>query len=125
MTHPMAGEIALVVQSRHLVDRVEDESIRLRCPDLADVFVGREPAERLQSACEIAGWQEVGEVFSQLSVVFVVEAAAVHAGFAATIPMRRYGTPEEVAGLVAFLASDDAAYVNGAAYTVDGGMTAV
>jgi len=39
--------------------------------------------------------------------------------------MRRYGTPEEVAGLVAFLASDDAAYVNGAAYTVDGGMTAV
>lgn len=51
-------------------------------------------------------------------------AAAVHDGFAATIPMRRYGTPDEVAGVVAFLASDDAAYVNGAAYTVDGGMTA-
>lgn len=52
------------------------------------------------------------------------QAAAVHAGFAATIPMRRYGTPDEVAGLVAFLASDDAAYINGGAYTVDGGMTA-
>lgn len=51
-------------------------------------------------------------------------AAAVHDGFAATIPMKRYGTPDEVAGVVAFLASDDAAYVNGAAYTVDGGMTA-
>lgn len=51
-------------------------------------------------------------------------AAAVHDGFAATIPMKRYGTPAEVAGLVAFLASDDAAYVNGAAYTVDGGLTA-
>ncbi|WP_217438621.1 SDR family NAD(P)-dependent oxidoreductase [Fertoeibacter niger] len=51
-------------------------------------------------------------------------AAAVHDGFAATIPMKRYGTPEEVAGVVAFLASDDAGYVNGAAYTVDGGMTA-
>lgn len=51
-------------------------------------------------------------------------AAAVHDGFAATIPMKRYGTPDEVAGVVAFLASEDAAYVNGAAYTVDGGMTA-
>ncbi len=51
-------------------------------------------------------------------------AAAVHDGFAALIPMKRYGTPEEVAGVVAFLASDDAGYVNGAAYAVDGGMTA-
>jgi len=53
------------------------------------------------------------------------DATAVHDGFAATIPMKRYGTPDEVARVVAFLASDDAAYVNGAAYTVDGGMTAV
>lgn len=51
-------------------------------------------------------------------------AAAVHAGIADAIPMKRYGTADEVAGLVAFLASDDAGFVNGAAYTVDGGMTA-
>jgi 3alpha(or 20beta)-hydroxysteroid dehydrogenase len=42
----------------------------------------------------------------------------------ATIPMRRYGSPEEVAALVAFLASPDAAYITGAIYTVDGGAMA-
>jgi meso-butanediol dehydrogenase/(S,S)-butanediol dehydrogenase/diacetyl reductase len=40
------------------------------------------------------------------------------------IPMGRVGTAEEVASVVAFLASDDAAYVTGAAIIVDGGLTA-
>lgn len=38
------------------------------------------------------------------------------------IPMGRAGTGEDVAGLVAFLASDDAAYITGQTVNVDGGM---
>ena len=44
------------------------------------------------------------------------------AALQAVIPMARIGTPEDVAGVVVFLASDDAAYVTGATYFVDGGM---
>jgi 3alpha(or 20beta)-hydroxysteroid dehydrogenase len=42
----------------------------------------------------------------------------------ATIPLRRYGAPDEVAALVAFLASGDATYITGGIYTVDGGAMA-
>lgn len=48
-----------------------------------------------------------------------------HDQFAQTIPAGRYGTPEEVARLVAFLGSDDAIYLNGGVFAVDGGMHAV
>lgn len=42
----------------------------------------------------------------------------------ATIPLGRYGKPEEVAALVAFLLSDEASYLSGGIYTVDGGSMA-
>ncbi len=38
------------------------------------------------------------------------------------IPLGRLGTPEDVAGIVAFLASKDADYVTGATFVVDGGL---
>jgi len=39
----------------------------------------------------------------------------------ASVPMRRIGTSEEVAGTVAFLASSDASYITGVEIDVDGG----
>lgn len=45
-------------------------------------------------------------------------------GLLEAVPVRRAGTPEEVAACVRFLASDEAAYVTGTTLTVDGGMTA-
>ena len=44
--------------------------------------------------------------------------------FAADIPLRRFGTAEEVASLVAFLASDESAYCTGAEFNLDGGLLA-
>jgi NAD(P)-dependent dehydrogenase (short-subunit alcohol dehydrogenase family) len=51
------------------------------------------------------GWEEAG------------------AAFVSANPMRRFGRPEEVAGLVAFLLSDDAPFINGAIVAIDGGQS--
>jgi len=40
------------------------------------------------------------------------------------IPLRRHAKPEEIAALFAFLASDDAAYITGQVFTIDGAETA-
>ena len=39
-----------------------------------------------------------------------------------SIPLKRIGSPEDVAGLAAFLCSDDASYVTGSSYFIDGGL---
>ncbi len=46
------------------------------------------------------------------------------AAFEGWAPARRMGTPQEIAGAVSFLASEDAAYMHGAVMVVDGGTTA-
>lgn len=54
----------------------------------------------------------------------VLRNAAVNKALLDQTPMRRFGTPEDVAKAALFLASDDAAFVTGTGITVDGGMSA-
>ena len=53
-----------------------------------------------------------------------VTADVVKQAAASRIPLERYGTPEEVANLMLFLASDESSFCSGGVYTVDGGRSA-
>jgi 3-oxoacyl-[acyl-carrier protein] reductase len=50
---------------------------------------------------------------------------AEHEALLETIPLRRAGEPEEVAEVIAFLASDRTPYTTGSVWAADGGMTAI
>ncbi len=54
--------------------------------------------------------------------MFAVVTEARRDELAATVPMQRLGSPDEVAAAVRFLASDEAGYVTGAVLPVDGGL---
>jgi 3-oxoacyl-[acyl-carrier protein] reductase len=56
------------------------------------------------------------EMFDEIDAQGLEEALKI-------IPMRRYGKPEEIAAAMAFLASDDAAYITGQVLRVNGGMS--
>ncbi|MBL8863918.1 MAG: glucose 1-dehydrogenase [Planctomycetes bacterium] len=52
-------------------------------------------------------------------------AKGMTAQITASVPLQRFGSPDEIARAVLFLASDEASFVHGAALSVDGGLTAL
>ncbi|HZA13826.1 MAG TPA: SDR family oxidoreductase [Myxococcaceae bacterium] len=51
------------------------------------------------------------------------EGRRIYEGLKKAIPFKRIGQPQDIAGMVAFLASDDAAYITGQVISVSGGLT--
>ncbi len=94
------GGLVLLTKALALDHAADKIRVNCICPSLVDTPMGQESLER-------AG-----------------DAAAERARRLASIPLGRAGTPEDVARLALFLASDDSSWITGAAIALDGGFTA-
>ncbi|TNE37671.1 MAG: glucose 1-dehydrogenase [Sphingomonadales bacterium] len=65
-----------------------------------------------------------GMIWTDMQKVAIADNKEVFDQIIAAVPMRRMGEPADIGAMVAFLASDDAKYITGAEFIVDGGMVA-
>ena len=71
--------MALDVRSHHVMEWIDVEPVWLLCPELADVFEGREALQGLEALGEVVGVEEGFQVVAQPIVAVVVVSA--HCGF--------------------------------------------
>ena len=98
-----ATKAAIIALTQSVAGELADRGIRVNavCPGTIVNTQMRDQAEKLNAA------QGLPDVHTRVKTV---------------IPMRRAGTPEDVAGVVAFLLSADAAYMTGQAINITGGL---
>jgi 2-keto-3-deoxy-L-fuconate dehydrogenase len=65
----------------------------------------------------------LGDRIAAQGVQMVGRSEAARRAFVERQPLGRLGTPEEVAALAVYLASDEAAFTTGATHVIDGGFT--
>jgi NAD(P)-dependent dehydrogenase (short-subunit alcohol dehydrogenase family) len=65
-----------------------------------------------------------GVIWTPMVQRFTAGSAEAEAAFRAMEPVERFGTPEEIASMALFLASDESSFITGAALAVDGGFVA-
>ena len=126
------GGIPILFQTARLHGKASKEKLamyRATCqgyPHVLGFELGRmfAPNGEIFDADTVLGLMDIPELkgMKHSSLDRLVELESELDALLNNIPLGRMGKPEEVAGLVAFLASEEAAYVTGSTYVLDGGL---
>jgi NAD(P)-dependent dehydrogenase (short-subunit alcohol dehydrogenase family) len=65
-----------------------------------------------------------GVIWTEMQAEAASSSPGLQEAMTEAIPMKRMGHPDDIAGMILFLASDEAGYITGGEYVVDGGLTA-
>lgn len=79
----------------------------------------------VRANCICPGWVRTPMADGEMDSLGLRSREEAYATATQDVPLRRPSSPEEIAGSIAWLLSDDASYVNGAVIPVDGGITTV
>jgi NAD(P)-dependent dehydrogenase (short-subunit alcohol dehydrogenase family) len=114
-----AGKTASTVEAA--VYNVSKAAVIAMTKTFAYAYAGR--GVRVNCVCPgLTATPMLDAVFQGVADARSTTREAVESEYYRTIPMRRIAQPDEVAGVVAFLLSDDAAYMTGQAVNVSGGL---
>lgn len=103
LAHYCASKAAVILMSQSLAVELAPHGIRVN--------------SYVPGHIQTPFWGDIAQGFARVTGQTPDE---VIAGFRATVPMGRFGTPEDVAATVSWLASEDAAYVSGQAIAMNG-----
>ena len=79
----------------------------------------------VRANCVCPGWVRTPMADGEMDSLGLGSREEAYAAATRDVPLRRASSPEEIAGSVAWLLSEDASYVNGAVIPIDGGVTIV
>jgi NAD(P)-dependent dehydrogenase (short-subunit alcohol dehydrogenase family) len=119
-----AGGGSFVFVSSAAAERSSGLSVAYEASKAAQLAIMRHVAVRFASRRVRSNAVVLGAIDSGMVRALFGGSAEASAGRDAMAPAARQGTPEEVAAVVAFLASPDASYINGAAIPIDGALSA-